>query len=175
MSYIRLTLTLIIAAIGSTAGAQTSAVSDTTGIVGHITADGVNTIQQPEALARLLNNSAVPHRETVQQDEETTSTESNNTSATPAHTRIAGYRVQVFSDNNASTARNEARAKSRNISERFPEMRTYVSYTSPYWRLKVGDFRTKREADDAAEEIRRAFPSYAKEIRVVRDRINLTN
>lgn len=169
MSYRRLTFTLMIAAIGFTSVAQNPTVSDTTGIVGHITADGVNTIQQPEALARLLNNSADTPRETTQQYEETISAESNT------HTRIAGYRVQVFSDNNASTARNEARAKSRKINERFPEMRTYVSYTSPYWRLKVGDFRTKREADDAAEEIRQAFPSYAKEIRVVRDRINLTN
>ena len=52
-------------------------------------------------------------------------------------------------------------------------MRTYVTYTSPYWRLKVGDFRTQREAQAAVDQIRQAFPSYGKEIRVVRDRVNL--
>lgn len=87
---------------------------------------------------------------------------------------MAGYRVQVFSDNNVRTAKSEARTKSRNISARFPQYKTYVMYTSPYWRLKVGDFRNKQEADDAAEELRRAFPAYSKEIRVVRDRINIT-
>lgn len=72
------------------------------------------------------------------------------------------------------TAKNEARTKSRHISARFPQYRTYVLYTSPYWRLKVGDFRTRQEADEAAGEIRKAFPAYSKEIRVVRDRVNIS-
>ncbi len=88
-------------------------------------------------------------------------------------TKTAGFRVQVFSDNNQRTAKNEARTKARIIGERFPELRTYVTYTSPYWRLKVGDFRTQRDAQAAADDIRQAFPSYGKEIRVVRDRVNL--
>lgn len=87
--------------------------------------------------------------------------------------RGVGYRVQVFSDNNSRTAKNEARSKARNISARFPEHRTYVIYNSPYWRLKVGDFRSQTEANEFAEEIRKAFPSYAKEVRVVRDRITV--
>ena len=41
--------------------------------------------------------------------------------------------------------------------------------------LKVGDFRTQQEANDAADELRKAFPAYSKEIRVVRDRISLPN
>lgn len=48
---------------------------------------------------------------------------------------------------------------------------TYVVYNSPYWRLRVGNFKTNEEAQTAAEELRMAFPSYAREIRVVRDRI----
>lgn len=84
-----------------------------------------------------------------------------------------GYRVQVFSDNNARTAKNEARSKSRVITERFPEYPTYVIFASPYWRLRVGDFRTQDEARQAAQEIKRAFPSFGKEVHVVRDRINL--
>ncbi|MDE7238043.1 MAG: SPOR domain-containing protein [Paramuribaculum sp.] len=54
-------------------------------------------------------------------------------------------------------------------------MRTYVTYNSPYWRLRVGDFRTQAEAAAAAEELRQAFPRSAKEIRVVRDNINSVN
>lgn len=87
--------------------------------------------------------------------------------------RGVGYRVQVFSDNNARTAKNEARSKARNISARFPDQRTYVTYHSPYWRLRVGDFRNQSEANEFAEQIKSAFPAYAKEIRVVRDRITV--
>lgn len=145
---------------------------DTLNIVGHITADGINTITQPAALSRLLMRSSVASVTQEQTADDQPEADKASSEAAGSKSRVAGYRVQVFSDNNSSTAKNEARAKARNISERFPEWRTYVIYNSPYWRLKVGDFRTQREADDAAEEIRRAFPSYGKEVRVVRDRIN---
>ena len=53
-----------------------------------------------------------------------------------------------------------------------PQWDTYVTYASPYWRLRIGDFRTQYEAEKAAADIRRQFPRYAKEVRVVRDRVN---
>ncbi|WP_290087320.1 SPOR domain-containing protein [Paramuribaculum intestinale] len=140
-------------------------------IVDHITADGVNTIVQPEALRKLIarqqTESADSNKAAADEAVETT----EHSAAT--RTKTAGFRVQVFSDNNQRTAKNEARTKARIIGERFPELRTYVTYTSPYWRLKVGDFRTQRDAQAAADDIRQAFPSYGKEIRVVRDRVNL--
>lgn len=87
---------------------------------------------------------------------------------------MAGYRILIFSDNNSRTAKSEARAKARNISAVFPHYRTYVTYNSPYWRLKVGDFRTNQEAAKAMDEIKKEFPTYSREIRIVRDRINIT-
>ena len=137
-------------------------VEPTVTIVEHITATGGNVIIQPAALGERLE----PAPATVTEQPVDTR---------PASGRMAGYRVQVFSDNNVRTAKNEARTKSRNISARFPQYKTYVMYTSPYWRLKVGDFRNRQDADEAAEELRRAFPAYAKEIRVVRDRVNITD
>ena len=163
----RFTLALIMVAAAITISAQQP---DTLNIVGHITADGVNTVTQPAALMKLLKRSSATS--VTQSHAADESAESEKAESPGSKSRVAGYRVQVFSDNNSSTAKNEARAKARNISERFPEWRTYVIYNSPYWRLKVGDFRTQREADDAAEDIKRAFPSYGKEVRVVRDRIN---
>jgi len=87
-------------------------------------------------------------------------------------TRVAGYRVQVFSDNNQRTAKGEARSKEKLMRESFPDYGTYVVYNSPFWRLKVGDFRTMHEAEAAADEIKSRFPSFAREVRVVRDRVN---
>ncbi len=122
-------------------------------IVEHITTDTNNTITQPDSLKQRL----LP-----------------DTTATHTTTRMGGYRIQVFSDNNSRTAKNEARTKARNISAAFPQYRTYVTYNSPYWRLKVGDFRTQQEATEVADAIKEAFPSYKREIRIVRDRINIT-
>ena len=130
-------------------------------IVDHITSGTSNVINQPEELLkRLLPVDGVEE-------------ESKEEIARPVNGRMAGFRVQVFSDNNARTAKNEARSKQRIISSRFPQYQTYVMYTSPYWRLKVGDFRTQQDANAAADELRRAFPAYSKEIRVVRDRVTV--
>lgn len=139
-------------------------VNTPTTIVDHITAGNENTINQPDLLTRRLFP-VIIEEETEQKEE----------IQRPVNGRMAGYRVQVFSDNNARTAKNEARSKQRTISARFPQFQTYVMYTSPYWRLKVGDFRTQQEANNAADELRKAFPAYSKEIRVVRDRVNIAD
>ena len=84
-----------------------------------------------------------------------------------------GYRVQVFADNNARSAKTEARQREKSISGAFPQYSTYVTYASPFWRLRVGDFKSQYDADKAAAEIKRQFPGYAREVRVVRDRVNV--
>ncbi len=97
--------------------------------------------------------------------------ESSNATTTRATLR-AGYRVQIFDDNNARTAKHEAQARRGMVSARFPEFRTYISFNSPYWRVKVGDFRTRSEAEAAMGAIRQAFPAIGPQLRIVRDRIN---
>lgn len=87
--------------------------------------------------------------------------------------KTVGYRVQVFADNNVRSAKTEARQRERAVGQAFPAYSTYVSYASPYWRLRVGDFRSQYDAEKAAAEIRRAFPRYSREVRVVRDRVNV--
>ena len=161
MSNIRLTALVASVMAASSLGAQSP--SDEPLIVTHITASGVNIIEMPPQLRQLLQFN--PEQEPVETDEEGESGVQRTCSR-------VGYRVQVFSDNNQRTAKNEARSKSRSIGARFPQYKTYVSYTSPYWRLRVGDFRTQQEASAAADELRSAFPAYSKEIRVVRDRVN---
>lgn len=141
-----------------------SAQQATVTIVDHITAGTGNTVTQPDALLQRLVAIVDETEEETHQDEPSRQLPGG---------RQAGYRVQVFSDNNVRTAKAEATSKQRVISARFPQYQTYVRYTSPYWRLKVGDFRTQQEANAAADELRKAFPAYSKEIRVVRDRISL--
>ena len=152
-------LPVILTALASNADVNTPVT-----IVDHITTGNDNIINQPEQLTRRLFP-VIGVEETELKEE----------IQRPVNGRMAGFRVQVFSDNNARTAKNEARSKQRTISSRFPQYQTYVMYTSLYWRLKVGDFRTQQEANNAADELRKAFPAYSKEIRVVRDRVNIND
>ncbi len=85
---------------------------------------------------------------------------------------LVGYRIQVFSDKNQRTAKNEALSKERSINESFPELGTYITYNAPSWRLRVGDFRTREEAAAVLDILKEAFPGYASEMIVVVDRIN---
>ncbi|MDE5786408.1 MAG: SPOR domain-containing protein [Duncaniella sp.] len=140
--------------------------AETPGIVAHIMADSTNSVVQPAELYQ---------RTVFVAEEEPARDASISADAAMSGSHQAGFRVQVFSDNNTRTAKNEARAKARQVSARFPHLSTYVKYTSPYWRLKVGDFRSRQEADEVAEQLRKAFPAISKEIRVVRDRINLSD
>lgn len=83
-----------------------------------------------------------------------------------------GYRVQVFEDNNVRTAKSLAQERKHQIENRFPEFQAYIGFNSPYWRVRVGDFRTRSEAEGAMGAIRAAFPSMGSQLRVVRDKIN---
>lgn len=160
-------LTFLLAASAIMAHADETLVT----IVDHITAGGVNTVELPELLLQRLARPALQEEPPVA---EPTQPEENVPARQQAGRKV-GYRVQVFSDNNPRTAKAEAGSKQRVIAARFPQYQTYVRYTSPYWRLRVGDFRTEHEANAAAEELRKAFPAYSKEIRVVRDRVNTSN
>ncbi len=84
---------------------------------------------------------------------------------------MSGYRVQVFSSNIQRTAKNEAFGIESSIREKFPETSVYVSYTSPFWKVRVGDLRTTEEAQALREELAHAFPDMRKEMYVVKDEI----
>lgn len=68
---------------------------------------------------------------------------------------VYGYRIQVFFGTDRKEAYNEqARFKSL-----YPELNTYLSYTQPNYRVKVGDFRTRAEAQKLMNELRAEFPT----------------
>lgn len=85
----------------------------------------------------------------------------------------AGYRIQVYSDNNQRMARSNAERIASRISSEYPLLGTYMVYKAPYWRLKVGDFLTREEAVAVMAELKKSFASLAGEMIIVRDRINV--
>lgn len=131
-------------------------------IVDSITCWGNIGISQPQALAALL---CAPARDNA-------ATESETIESTTHASGRTGYRVQVFDDNNPRTARSQAEARHAQVMAQFPHLRAYVTFNSPYWRVKVGDFRTRAEAEAVMAELKLAFPGMAAYMRIVRDKIN---
>ena len=65
-----------------------------------------------------------------------------------------GYRVQIYNGSSRSAAYN-AQARFNN---EFPEMRTYITYREPNFKVRAGDFRTRLEAEHMKEQLQALFP-----------------
>lgn len=87
--------------------------------------------------------------------------------------QVQGYRVQVFSSNQQQTAKNEAFGVEKAITESGFEAPIYVLYNPPFWKVRIGDFRTQAQAQEMKEEIIRLFPQYKGETYVVKDQIQI--
>ena len=69
-----------------------------------------------------------------------------------------GYRVRIFFDNR-QTARAESEAALKRFEDLYHDVSAYRSYANPYFKVTVGDFRTKSEAMELLERIKGEFPS----------------
>lgn len=82
-----------------------------------------------------------------------------------------GYRIQVISTNNRTKAM-EAKTK---IYQHFPELKAYLMYQSPFFKLKVGNFTERQEAESYLRNILTLFPTgvyVVRDIVEVRPEIN---
>ncbi len=80
---------------------------------------------------------------------------------------VYGYRVQIFFGPN----RNDAYQEQARFKSLYPEYNTYISYTQPNYRVKIGDFRTRMEAQKMLTELRTVFPT----LFIFNERINPSN
>ncbi|AMQ00718.1 Preprotein translocase [Pedobacter cryoconitis] len=75
-----------------------------------------------------------------------------------------GFRVQVFyGSDRRHTFNEQARFKSA-----YPKLNTYITYKEPNYYLRVGDFRTRLEAQRLMNELRSTFPT----LFIFREKIN---
>ncbi len=66
-----------------------------------------------------------------------------------------GYRVQFF----ISTNRNEIYTKQADFNQLYPDLRTYIIYQEPNYKIKAGDFRSRLEAQKLMRDLRAQFPT----------------
>jgi hypothetical protein len=76
-----------------------------------------------------------------------------------------GYRVQVF----YGLDRREAFNEQNRFKSLYPNLRSYITYKEPNYYLRVGDFKTRLEAQDLLTELRPNFPT----LFIFREKINL--
>lgn len=96
-----------------------------------------------------------------------------NAEGTIQYYKMRGYKIQAFSGNNQRTSKNEANRKQTLINNSFPELETVVLFDSPFWRLRVGNFQTREEAQKMMTELKETFPSFGKEMYIVVDEVKI--
>ena len=157
MKHLILYVLILLATLSASAQSLTSA----TGICSHLQVTGRVQLIQDGRLTELLG------------------TQPKSYYATPTKTNAQGvitamgYRIRVFSGNQQNTSKNRAYSIQREMSESMPDLKTYVVFKTPNWRLLVGNYRTSEEANAMLRELRKAFPAYGKEMFVVKEEIEL--
>ena len=78
-----------------------------------------------------------------------------------------GFRVHIFFDaGNQSLSR--ANQAARRYQMLFPGDTAYISFSEPYYRVRVGDFRTRMDAEGHLQKISAEYPNAF----VIKDKIN---
>ncbi|TCZ68571.1 SPOR domain-containing protein [Flaviaesturariibacter aridisoli] len=90
-----------------------------------------------------------------------------NVAVRKASSRTAqGFRLLIISTTDRQAAID---AKSK-IYTLYPELKAYLSYQSPYYKLKAGNFKTRAEADSYRKSLNAQFP---KGVFVINDVVEL--
>lgn len=85
---------------------------------------------------------------------------------------IDGYRVQIYSSNQQQTAKAEALELEQKIKDKVNQT-VYVQYLPPFWKVRLGDFRTYEEARDYKKTFVQLYPSMMGDTYIVRDKIQV--
>ncbi len=68
---------------------------------------------------------------------------------------VYGFRVQAY----FGTDRKEAYKIQVKLKQQYPNFETYISYNLPNYRIKIGDFRNRLEAEKLLSQLRPTYPT----------------
>lgn len=71
---------------------------------------------------------------------------------------IDGFRIQLFSDS-GNNSKTNAQAVYDEFILKFPRMTAYFTFKSPNYKVRVGDFRTKLDAQRFLNELAADYPN----------------
>ena len=85
---------------------------------------------------------------------------------------IDGYRVQIYSSNQQQTAKAEALDLETKLKDKIGQT-VYVQYLPPFWKVRLGDFRTYEEAREYKKLFVSQYPDMTGDTYIVRDKIQV--
>jgi hypothetical protein len=68
---------------------------------------------------------------------------------------MPGYRIEVIN----SSDRNKVFAAKSKLYQQYPELKPYLLYQEPNYKLKVGNFKTEEEAEPYLRQLTKMFPA----------------
>jgi hypothetical protein len=71
---------------------------------------------------------------------------------------MEGFRIQLYSGSGGNSKKEAQDIKGQAMSA-FPNVKVYLTYTAPFWRVRAGNFRNKSEALKTYYELKQVFPN----------------
>ncbi len=71
--------------------------------------------------------------------------------------KVEGYRIQLISTSGTNSRERISKLK-EGFKKEFPDLSSYIIYSEPYFRFRVGDFFTKLEAYYYLQQLALSFP-----------------
>lgn len=135
--------------------------------------EGNISIYQDDAITKLIGakiaNSNRATDSKLTKEQLSTNEDGNSNKASKKYISTKGYRILVYSGSEQKKAKNEAQSRRNTIHSSFPNMEVSISYSSPVWRVKAGNFRNREQAAQALSEMKSRFPNFGKEMYIVSD------
>ena len=90
---------------------------------------------------------------------------------------MKGFRIQIFSSNRGASARERAFEIKDILITKYPQLvdEIYITYTSPFWKVRIGNFRTREDANQYKESLLDLCPELQSSTYIVPDQIIVLN
>ena len=86
--------------------------------------------------------------------------------------QMNGFRMQIYSSNEQQNARNEALELESKFKDKIDQP-VYVQHIPPFWKVRVGNFRSYDEANDYRVVFLEQFPELTRSAYIVKDKIEV--
>lgn len=86
---------------------------------------------------------------------------------------VKGFRIQIYSSNRGQSAKVKAFGIRDELLTTHPDLEVYVTYTSPFWKVRIGNCATHQDAQALRTWVIQQFPDYATETYIVPETVQI--